>query len=103
MHKKLFHNIEWINFVEKDEIEHDKKSESIFSLKIVIVGFFLGILAVFPISLYGTILAWVSRKKEGVNTINTIALILGIVSLVISFGVIVTFSVLTNGALGIVL
>ncbi|MHA2358001.1 MAG: hypothetical protein ACXABK_04450 [Candidatus Heimdallarchaeaceae archaeon] len=99
--QEAFHNIEWINFVERDEIEHDKKSESIFSLKIGIVGFFLGLLAVFPVAVYGTIVAWTSRKKEGVNAINKAALIVGIIGLVISFGLIISLSVLTNGAIGL--
>ncbi len=101
--QEYFYGPEWINIVEKDEIENQNMRVSKFSLKIGIVGVFLSILILFPFSLIGTVIAWKSRKTEKPNTYNTIGLILGILGLVIALGVIITFSIFSNSDLGLAL
>ena len=100
---EYFYGPEWINLIEKDEVDHQNMRESRFSLKIGIVSFFLSILILFPFPLIGTVIAWKSRKTEKWNIYNKIGLALSILGLVIALGVIVTFSILSNNDLGLAL
>ena len=100
--KKTFYNVEWLNYVEKEDIEHSKRRDSKLSLKITIVGLLLDVFIFFlPITLIGSVTGWFSFKKEGKNWMNITSIVLGILGFLIFLGAILTFSLIHLAKLGL--
>lgn len=80
-----FYEAEWVNIVNKEEIDHINLSESRLSLKLGKVGFLF-----FPFSIAAIRVANKAAKIEGVNDYNKRAKILGY-SALLCFGCCLTF------------
>ncbi len=100
--KENFYDPEWINIVEKNEIDHENKMESKAALKVTAINMILNALVFFlPITIIGIFTALSSRKTEGKNKYNTTALICGIIGCVIFVASIVVMSNIPNSVLGL--
>ncbi len=60
--EEAFYNAEWLNVIEKDEIRHDKKADSMLTRKLARYGFLF-----FPISFITFIIVRKSIQTEGEN------------------------------------
>lgn len=90
------YDAEWINIVEKDEIPHDKLSESRLARTLAIVGFVF-----FPLSIVALSIANTSFRTEHENKFNQQAKILSIIGIVWAITWIFLSCVLSLGMLGL--
>ena len=105
-----FYNAEWIDIVERPEIETDSKDEVVksrtefrdsrLSLTLSLVGLFS--IFFFITSIFGLFIAINSRKREGENKYNKAGLIISIIAIVVIVGVFVALSNIKIGVLGII-
>lgn len=105
-----FYNAEWINIVDRPEIETDSKDkvvetrtelrDSKLSLTLSLVGLFS--IFFFVTSIFGLLIAINSRKREGKNKYNKAGLIISIIAIVVIVGVFVALSNIKIGVLGLI-
>jgi UPF0716 family protein affecting phage T7 exclusion len=93
---RLFYHPQWLNIINRDEAYHEKKSESIFSVKLAILGLFVGVFA--PMAMQ---IAYTSRKTEGDNAINKRGFIIAVIGTCLFVFWIILTSFLTLPMLGI--
>ncbi|MHA1200483.1 MAG: hypothetical protein ACTSQF_14270 [Candidatus Heimdallarchaeaceae archaeon] len=97
-----FYDPEWVNIVEKNEIDHENKMESKAALKVTAINLILNALVFFlPVTIIGMFVAFSSRKTEGKNKYNTAAIICGIIGCVIFVASIIIMSNIPNSVLGL--
>ncbi len=92
----VFYNANWINIIDKDEIDHDNFSESKLSIYVSILGIFL-----FPFSFISYLIAHNSVNTEGRNKYNKLGYILSIVGIIFGVTWISLSFIISLGDLGI--
>ncbi len=80
--ERVFHNPEWANIVEENEIYHKAKTDSRISMILSILS--LAIPVFFAFSVITLPMSIKARKNEGVNKKNIAALVLSIIGVVIT-------------------
>ena len=99
--KENFYDVEWVNLIEKNEIDHSIKIESKLALKVTAINLILNVfIFILPVTFFGTMVAFSARKTEGKNSYNTTAIICGIIGFVIFVASIVVMSNIPNSILG---
>ncbi len=94
--ERLFRHPVWTDVIKRDEAYHAQKSESILSVKLAILGLFVGIFA--PLALH---IAYKSKRTEGENPKNKTGMIVAIIGTCLLVSWIVLTSVITLPMLGI--
>ncbi|MHA1586593.1 MAG: hypothetical protein ACTSUW_04575 [Candidatus Heimdallarchaeota archaeon] len=104
-----FYNAEWIDLVERPEIETETKEEVVKSQsdfrdsKLSLTLSLVGLLSIFFFitSIFGLLVAINSRKREGKNKYNTAGFIISIIGIVVIVGVFIALSNIKIGVLGL--
>lgn len=97
------YDVDWINIIEKKEINHKEKTESIVALKVTAINLVFNIFIFFlPVTIFGLMVTMNARKTEGKNSLNTAALICGILGFVVCLISIIVMSNIPNSVLGLV-
>ena len=91
-----FYNAEWLDIIEKDEVQHNALVESRLSAKLSIWGIVFP-----PFSFIAFNAARSSVEPEGENKYNKIGKIVGLLGIIVFFTWLVLFSVITLDTLGI--
>lgn len=105
-----FYNAEWIDIVERPEIDTESKDEIVksrteltdskLSLTLSLIGLFS--IFFFVTSIFGLLIAINSRKREDKNKYNKAGFIISIIAIVVIVGVFVVLSNIKIGVLGLV-
>ncbi|MHA1889964.1 MAG: hypothetical protein ACTSYS_03160, partial [Promethearchaeota archaeon] len=108
--KESFYNAEWLNIVEKSELDHENLVESKLAFKLSLLGLVLGLVGIIiffagflliPFSIMGYYIGKQSEKLEQVNEYNKKAKIIGIIGMVIFLSLIVISSIFSAADLGL--
>ena len=94
--EEAFYNAEWLNVIERNEIRHDRKSDSRFAYKMSFFGFLF-----FPISFIIFIIARKSIRSEQENMYNKRAKILSLIGIIFFFSWLVLSIIFSLSDLGI--
>ncbi|MFX0103624.1 MAG: hypothetical protein ACFFCS_28945 [Candidatus Hodarchaeota archaeon] len=94
-----FYNAEWLNIVEKEEIDHENLEGSKFSKRLGRAGV-LSILLL-PTGFISIALALKARKQEGINKHNTAGLVWSIIAIGLFIALFTSVSFLTGSFLGL--
>ncbi|MEX2684829.1 MAG: hypothetical protein Q6373_024865 [Candidatus Sigynarchaeota archaeon] len=96
--KNAFYNAEWLNIVEKEEIQHDKLEESRLAYKLSGWGFLFP-----PLSIICLALSRNAEKQEKANRFNKRAKITAIIAIVFLIAWVTVTSIFSLSAMGITL
>ena len=101
--KENFYDADWIDIIKKDQIDHKQQAESKLAFKITAISLvFNTFVFLYPVSFFGFLVALNARKTEGKNALNTMALILGILGVLVVIASIVVMSNIPNSVLGLI-
>lgn len=96
-----FYNAEWLNIVEKSEINHEALTESKLAYKLSLIA--VGSIIFMPIAFASFFIAKGSQKTENDNIYNKRAKIISLIGMIITLVFIVLCATLTPASLGIYL